>query len=114
VPAIWGIAPVDRGLYCLGSQFDAHANNIADGWACVAAAAADRNGNASVSAPLRVYIQRRGLVQPSAGVCPAPPGNAGPPPDCTGTFERATGNVTTRPCRASRRFISEARPIGPE
>jgi hypothetical protein len=111
--AIWGIAPIGGPGYCLGSQFDAFANNIADGWACIAAAAADRNGNASVSPPLRVWIQRKGLSQSAPGVCPTAPANAGPPPDCTGTVEKATGALVARACRSARRFPTrEVRAVG--
>jgi hypothetical protein len=103
--AIWALDPITDGEpWCVGSQFDSFANQISEGWACVAAAAADRLGNASVSAPLRVWIQRRGLVQ-VATACPGPPPGAPPPPDCTGALNRQTGAVTAVPCQG-RRFAA--------
>ena len=42
---------------CHGNQFDALANNIGEGWACIAVGTKDRAGNFSVSPPLRVYIE---------------------------------------------------------
>jgi hypothetical protein len=98
-PAIWTIEPFSEGEpRCAGSQFDSYANLIPEGWACVAAAATDRLGNDSVSQPLRVWIQYRGLVQ-SGPSCPAPPPSAGPPPDCTGTFDLRSGALTGGSCR---------------
>jgi hypothetical protein len=106
--AIWAIEPVQDG-WCVGSQLDAHANQIADGWACLVVAAADKVGNASVSHPLRVYIDRRAdALLPRSDQCPAPPAGAGPPPDCTGRYDRATGALLPGTC-SGRRFASEIR-----
>ena len=56
-PAIWTVGPaVDDGVQCAGRQFDAFANNISDGWACLAVQATDGLGNMQVSRPLRVCI----------------------------------------------------------
>jgi hypothetical protein len=98
-PAIWTLEPITAGEpRCVGSQFDTYANMIPEGWACIAAAAADGLGNASVSSPMRVWVQYRGL--PGGGpTCPAPPPQAGPPPNCTGSFNRVSGAVSGTPCR---------------
>ncbi len=110
--AIWGLdAVTEKDPWCLGSQFDSYANEITEGWACVAAAAMDANGNASVSAPLRVWIQRRGLVQTGPS-CPAPPSDAGPPPDCTGTYDRPANSVSSTACKGRRFPAREIRYVG--
>jgi hypothetical protein len=107
-PALWAIEPIDGG-WCVGSQFDAHANEIADGWACLAVVATDKVGNASVSHPLRVYIDRSaGSLQNRAGLCPLPPASAGPPPDCTGRYTPRTGELQAGSC-TGRRFAPEIR-----
>jgi hypothetical protein len=99
-PAIWSLEPITSGEpQCVGSQFDAFANLIPDGgWACIAAAATDRLGNTSVSNPLRVWVQYQGLP-PLGPNCPAPPPQAGPPPNCTGSYNRVTAMLTGTPCR---------------
>jgi hypothetical protein len=95
--AIWAVAPITTAEpWCVGSQFDSFANEIPEGWACIAAAASDRLGNASVSQPMRVWIQRRGL--PDGPNCPSPPPNAPPPPDCTGTYNRVMGSLGGGTC----------------
>jgi hypothetical protein len=99
-PAIWGIDPI-KGAYCIGAGFDAEPNQIADGWACVVVAATDRVGNASVSHPLRVYIDRQ-LANQAQSMCPAPPASAGPPPDCTGRYDRATNAIIPGTCQGVR------------
>jgi hypothetical protein len=99
-PAIWAIEPITGDEpWCVGSQFDSYANQIPEGWACIAAAATDHLGNSGVSQPMRVWIQRRGLP-PGGATCPAPPANAGPPPDCTGTYNRLTGQPGGGTCHA--------------
>jgi hypothetical protein len=61
-PAIWSLAPVvPTTPQCVGNQFDAFANNIHDGWACVAVRAADSLGNQQVSRVLRVCIDHDGI-----------------------------------------------------
>jgi hypothetical protein len=107
--AIWALEPIDGG-WCAGSQFDAHANRIADGWACLAVVATDKVGNSSVSHPLRVYIDRSASsLQNRAGLCPLPPASAGPPPDCTGRYNPKSGELLTGSC-SGRRFAPEIRP----
>jgi hypothetical protein len=100
-PAIWSIEPITGAEpWCVGGQFDTHANEIKDGWACIAAAATDRLGNSGVSNPLRVYVNARGdMLVPRPGTCPGPPGSAGSAPNCTGSFSRQTGMVSATPCR---------------
>jgi hypothetical protein len=106
-PAIWSIepiAPIAPG-YCFGSQLDTKANNIQPalgnppgiGWKCLAVVTADKVGNRSTSAPLRVYLpdyQNGG----ARGYCPAVPPSAGPPPTCTGTYNRVTGELSPKAC----------------
>ena len=59
--AIWSMAPVTPATpYCVGNQFDAYANNIQDGWACLAIRAADRLGNEQVSRVVRICIDHDG------------------------------------------------------
>jgi hypothetical protein len=61
-PAIWAPAPViPAGLQCVGNQFDAYANNIHDGWACLAVRAADKLGNLQVSRVMRICIDHDGI-----------------------------------------------------
>jgi hypothetical protein len=92
-PAIWAIEPI-RGPYCVGSAFDAEANQIMDGWACIVVVATDRAGNTSASHPLRVYVNRK--QQNTGPVCPVPPGT---PPDCTGRYDRQTNAIVPGTCR---------------
>jgi hypothetical protein len=114
-PAIWSIEPHGDNR-CIGSQFDAYANQIQEGWACIAVVATDRVGNTSISHPLRVYISHRGTAlrsdaagSPQCGAM-APPANAGPPPDCTGVYDRATNRVGTGTCTGARYGSGEVRP----
>jgi hypothetical protein len=59
--AIWTVPPaVEDRLQCAGRQFDALANNVNDGWACLAVSATDRLGSQQVSRPLRVCIDKDG------------------------------------------------------
>jgi hypothetical protein len=61
-PAIWTLAPVVAGaLQCVGNQFDAFANNVHDGWSCMAVRAADKLGNMQVSRVLRVCVDHDGI-----------------------------------------------------
>ena len=61
-PAIWTLAPVvPSGLQCVGNQFDAFANNLHDGWACMAVRAGDKLGNVQVSRVLRVCVDHDGV-----------------------------------------------------
>jgi hypothetical protein len=81
-PAIWSVEPIDPTFRCLGNQFDALANHISEGWACIAVGTVDQAGNKGVSVPMRVYIK----YDEAGGFCAAPPAGAGTPPTCTGTF----------------------------
>ncbi len=100
---IYSIAPIDM-VSCVGHAFDAVANNIHDGWACVAIRAVDNLGNVGVSRPLKVCFNHDG----SASMCPPLPSNyppvdvpggnptipLGTPPasmDCTGVYDSMTG-----------------------
>jgi len=92
-PAIYTIAPVVPGdtFKCLGLPFDYLANTFDDGWVCAAAAASDELGNAGVSPPIRLYVDKSAFG-PSFG----PAGE----PNCTGTLNKTTGVVdTTKPCK---------------
>jgi hypothetical protein len=102
LPAIWSVEPIDSTFHCLGNQFDALANNISEGWACIAIGTADLAGNKSVSAPMRVYIK----YDDAGGWCVAPPSGAGPPPTCTGTFDAGSNTATPGACQA-RNFADE-------
>jgi hypothetical protein len=107
LPAIWSIepiAPADAN-YCFGSQLDTRANNIlpanagtaASGWKCIAIVTADKAGNRSTSAPIRVYLPDYANAG-SQLYCPMVPAAAGPPPSCTGSYDRVTGVVTPKAC----------------
>jgi len=87
-PAIYSLPPVISGdsQFCSGLQFDALANNIPEGWACVAVKAVDNVGNVGISRPLRIFIDYTRDDQPFYNVADAP--------DCTGTYDKQT-NVTT-------------------
>jgi hypothetical protein len=112
--AVWTIEPLtEKEPWCLGSQFDTYANQIADGWACFAAGGADRNGNQGVSAPLRLYVSAKFVdpTQPSGQpkLGPTgylPPTDAGAAPDCTGTYDPLTKQLSAKPC-IGRRFPSK-------
>lgn len=82
---VYGIPPMD-GLNCMGYVFDMKASNVADGWACAAVATTDALGNASVSPPIRVCVNKAG------GTC----GDTSPAPNCTGTY--SGGTVTNTAC----------------
>ena len=103
-PAIWTVEPID-GPYCVGSQFDTHANQLyQEGWACIAVVATDRAGNSSVSHPLRVFI-RHNLSDQSCQQAP------GPPPDCTGRYDRSTTMLVAGGTCTGKRFpAGEVRP----
>jgi hypothetical protein len=92
---IWTLPPVVlNDFQCAGMQFDALANNISDGWICVAVAFADGVGNRSVSRPIRLCVDKDGT-----GICQQD-GGPGAAPSCTGTLNPATGEVSATPCTA--------------
>jgi hypothetical protein len=110
--AVWTIEPLTDGEpWCLGGQFDTFANQIGPGWACFAAAGADSNGNRGVSAPLHLWIDYRYVEDgyPPIGPCAYPPAAAGAAPDCTGTYDPATNQVSSKHCDARRFAHSELR-----
>jgi hypothetical protein len=90
-PAIWGIPPIVAGspTECVGLQFDS-LNHMPEGPACFVVIARDNAGNHSVSAPLRVCIDR------GNNQCNAWPGT---PPGCLGTYDKATMKTnSSMPC----------------
>jgi hypothetical protein len=99
LPIIYSIEPIDKGQ-CMGSQLDTAANNIADGWACIAVQSSDRSGNTSVSPPLRVYVKNDGT---NAGKQASQVAGLGAPPACTGSYDKSSDTVTPGTCR-TRRF----------
>jgi hypothetical protein len=116
LPAIWSVEPIAPAdpLYCFGAQFDTKANNVAPiivgvkqvlpspaGWKCIAVVTADMLGNASTSAPLRVYLKDYSFsgMSDQAFCAQTVPVDAGPPPSCTGTFDRKTGLVSQQACK---------------
>ena len=105
LPAIFGIPQVDSDN-CLGYVFDALADNVPDGWACVAVETTDALGNRNVSAPLRVCINS---AKDPASACGAvgTTWSASDPavPDCTGTL-LPSGTVTSTKCTAETFFDS--------
>lgn len=67
LPAIWTVPPIEQDmLQCQGRQFDALANNVRDGWACLAVYAVDKLGNAQVSRVIRACVDKDGV----GGECP--------------------------------------------
>lgn len=110
LPAIWSVDPIEPLHLCFGGQFDTRANNITDaGWKCIAVATADMNGNASVSAPIRVWVNYR-YPEPQLPHLDPPP-TAPLAPSCTGTYDMATDTVGPGACR-TRNF--QPRPGRPE
>ncbi len=66
--SIYTIGPiVNDGLQCAGHQFDAGANNLKDGWACLAVVASDTLGNKQVSRPIRICVT---VNAPASTSCP--------------------------------------------
>ena len=88
---LWALPPVTAppNFECLGLPFDALANNISDGWICAAVEVYDNVGNRSVSAPIRLCVDKNG-----SGAC----ANPGPAPNCTGTYNPSNDTVTPTPC----------------
>ena len=92
-PLIWTLPPVSAPPMdaCTGFPFDALANNIPNGWICAAVEAVDGVGNVSVSAPIRLCVDKN-----NSGAC----ANPGAAPNCTGTLTNGTVNNT--PCTATK------------
>jgi hypothetical protein len=97
-PAIWSVEPIDKAFHCLGNQVDMRANNIPEGWACIAVQTRDKAGNQSVSVPIRVYIQYN--ANPALGWGQKPPASAPPPPTCTGTYDPLSKAAAVGACTA--------------
>jgi hypothetical protein len=101
-PAIWSVEPIDQ-QHCHGNQLDTKANNITNGWLCIAVGSADLAGSFGVSRVLRVYVDQ---AENFVARHPGPDGNGfgasaaamGPPPECTGRWDRATNMVTPGAC----------------
>lgn len=93
-PAIYSLPTVMDGhpIFCAGHQFDALANAISEGWACVAIRAEDNVGNVGVSTPLRIFVDYTLDGQPFYDPATAPA--------CTGTWNPQTQTVDTgTPCQ---------------
>ncbi len=101
LPAIWTVEHIDPANWCFGQQFDTFANNITEGWACIAVATSDDADNFSVSPPLRVDIEYK--FSGAFGTA-----GRGTPPACTGTYDRVANTVTNGPCK-TRRFERQPR-----
>ncbi|HEY0715314.1 MAG TPA: hypothetical protein VGF45_21720, partial [Polyangia bacterium] len=100
--AIWTVEPLNA-QFCSGAQFDTHANQISDGWACLAVVAADKVGNRGASHPLRVYVDKElKVLSDLTSSCPLAPSNDRIPPNCTGRFDRATRQLVPGTCTAPR------------
>jgi hypothetical protein len=85
-PSIWTIQGIIAGQ-CAGAQFDS-ANYLPEGPACFIVESQDATQNNTVSAPLRVCIDRGG------GKCPV----GWLVPDCTGQISPTTGKLTGATC----------------
>ena len=105
LPSIFGIPQVDSDN-CLGYVFDALADNVPDGWACVAVETTDAVGNRNVSAPIRVCINSaNNPASPCGPVGTTTPANSAAVPNCTGTLD-ASGTVTATACTPETFFDS--------
>jgi len=102
-PAIWALEDINAKNWCFGKPFDTYANNISEGWACIAVATTDLANNFSVSAPLRVDIKWNGIDDASGLPFAYGTRGRGTPPACTGTWDRVSNTVTNGPCK-TRRF----------
>ncbi len=111
-PAIYSLPPVSSGdsMFCSGNQFDALANNIEDGWTCAAVRAVDRLGNVGISEPLPICIDSQWdpLTEPVSLFCNA---IADSMPDCTGTQNPDTLEVTMDPCTFSSKQLFPEREV---
>lgn len=105
-PAIFGIPAVDNNN-CLGYVFDAKADQVADGWACVAVETTDHVGNRNVSAPIRVCINSNDSASSSCGrVGTFTPENDPAIPNCTGTLLPSGVVDSTKHCEPEKFFDS--------
>ncbi|MBA2541571.1 MAG: hypothetical protein H0V17_18150 [Deltaproteobacteria bacterium] len=101
-PEIFGL-PAVSDFNCMGFAFDARAQNISDGFACVALRVTDNLGNVRVSEPLRICIDSNLSGGDCNGTALGGIVAAGSRPNCTGTV--TGGTVTTTAC-TPRRFFS--------
>lgn len=96
-PAIYSLPPIvppdPVGVKCTGLQFDSLANNISEGWACVAVRAEDYLGNIGISPPLAVCVDYELDGNPS--VCSQAPD---PASFCLGTQDPNTLEISSTPC----------------
>ncbi len=101
-PMIYAPGPVTT-FGCMGLAFDAVASNISDGWACAAVATRDLVGNARVSPVLRICIDADGDSAECTdwGTIAVPAVR----PNCTGTYDPVSGDVSTTPCSAPASFL---------
>ena len=89
-PSVYVIPPVTGSSSgCMGLRFDYLANNVEDGWICVAAVAADNLGNRGISTPSRIWVDKNGDGLDKDGNAKA----AVTPPDCVGSQDPTTGVV---------------------
>ncbi len=111
LPIIWSVEPINN-IWCQGYQFDAKANNIAEGkgagdptgWACMAVQSSDLAGNTRVSPPMRVYVRYNGLDANGVLIAGKPaPSNLGAAPACTGIYDKNADTVVAGSCN-TRRF----------
>jgi hypothetical protein len=95
-PSVYAIEPIIGGdpALCAGAPFDFKANNFKDGWVCIAVSAQDNLGLTGVSAPMRLYYNST-LKKYVKGTM----STATPIPDCTGSLDKASGNVNSTPCK---------------
>lgn len=111
-PALWSLEPIEDANegYCFGPPFDTLANNVGQGWKCIAVVTKDLNGNASTSPPIRVYVDYDYGGNLGVPFCASPPANAGPPPSCTGVYDRTNDTVTAGPCKTRKFLTSHPQP----
>jgi hypothetical protein len=94
-PAIWSVEPIDK-QHCHGNQLDTKANNLTNGWLCIAVGSADNAGSFGVSRVLRVYVDQG--VDYDARHNFGDSAAAMNPPNCTGSWDRTTNTVTPGAC----------------
>ena len=77
------VGRADRRFSLPRHQFDTLANNIGEGWACIAVETTDTQATQRVGAAAGLHQVRRDRWRSGQ----TPPASAGPPPACTGTYE---------------------------
>ena len=91
-------------IFCSGIQFDTLANNIQEGWTCIAVRAEDYLGNIGVSPILPVCVDYEPDGNPAEcptfdPLCPTSWGNVPDANICLGTQNPQTLEVTNTPCQ---------------